>query len=68
MVFACPACGQPMILSGREGAMEQLRRIREFIGEVSKDPKYGPDGSSILTEVARLEITIKKLSEEAARP
>jgi hypothetical protein len=57
-----------MILSGGEGAMEQLKRIREFVGEVSKDPKYGSDGSSILTEVARLEITIKKLSEDAARP
>jgi hypothetical protein len=57
-----------MILSGGEGAMEQLKRIREFVGEVSKDPKYGSDGSSILTEVARLEITIKRLSEEAARP
>jgi hypothetical protein len=57
-----------MILSGGEGAMEQLKRIREFVGEVSKDPKYGSDGSSILTEVAKLEITIKRLSEEAARP
>jgi len=57
-----------MILSREEGAMELLKRIREFIGEVSKDPQYGTDGSLILTEVDRLEITIKKLAEEAASP
>jgi hypothetical protein len=57
-----------MILSREEGAVELLKRIREFIGEVSKDPQYGTDGSLILTEVGRLEITIKKLAEEAARP
>jgi hypothetical protein len=57
-----------MILSREEGAMELLKRIREFIREVSRDPQYGTDGSLILTEVGRLEITIKKLSEEAARP
>jgi hypothetical protein len=67
-VFACPACGETMIMSREEGAIELLKHIREFVGEVSKDPKYGTDGSSILTEVARLEITIKKLAEEAARP
>jgi len=48
--------------------MALLKRIREFIGEVSKDPQYGTDGSLILTEVGRLEVTIKKLAEEAARP
>jgi len=47
--------------------MALLKRIREFIGEVSKDPQYGTDGSLILTEVGRLEVTIKKLAEEAAR-
>jgi hypothetical protein len=57
-----------MILLREEGAMELLKRIREFIGEVSKDPQYGTDGSLILAEVGRLEITIKKLAEEAARP
>ena len=57
-----------MILSREEGAIELLKRIREFIGEVSKDPQYGTDGSLILTEVDRLEITIKKIAEEAARP
>jgi len=57
-----------MILSREEGAMALLKRIREFIGEVSKDPQYGTDGSLILTEVGRLEVTIKKLAEEAARP
>jgi hypothetical protein len=57
-----------MIMSREEGAMGLLKHIREFIGEVSKDPKYGTGGSSILTDVVRLEITIKKLAEEAARP
>ncbi|SRR6266568_1643446 len=66
--FACPACGETMILSREEGAMALVKRIREFIGEVSKDPQYGSDGSLILTEVDRLEITIKKLAEEATRP
>ena len=66
--FACPACGEAMILSREEGAMALLKRIREFIGEVSRNPQYGTDGSLILTEVGRLEITIKKLAEEAARP
>jgi len=57
-----------MTLSREEGAMALLKRIREFIGEVSRDPQYGTDGSLILTEMGRLEITIKKLAEEAARP
>jgi hypothetical protein len=57
-----------MILSREEGAMALLKRIREFIGEVSKDHKYGTDGSLMLTEVGRLEVIIKKLAEEAARP
>jgi len=48
--------------------MELLKRIREFIGEVSRNPQYGTDGSSMLTEVERLEFTIRKLAEEAARP
>ena len=39
--------------------MALLKRVREFIGEVSKDPQYGTDGSLILTEVGRLEIVIK---------
>jgi hypothetical protein len=66
--FACPACGETMILSREEGAVELLKHIREFIGEVSRDPKYGTHGSVMLTEVGRLEITIKRLAEEAARP
>jgi hypothetical protein len=57
-----------MTLSREEGAMELLKRIREFIGEVSRDPQYGADGSTMLTEVERLEFTIRKLAEEAARP
>src|SRR3989442_15301423 len=57
-----------MTLSGREGAMELLKRIREIIGEVSRDPQYGTDGSSMLTEVERLEFTIRNLTEKAARP
>jgi len=66
--FSCPSCSKVMTLSGREGAMELLKRIREFIGEVSRDPQYGTNGSSMLTEVERLEFTIRKLAEEAARP
>jgi hypothetical protein len=66
--FACPACGEVMILSREEGATELLKHIREFIGEVSRDPKYETDGSLMLTEVSRLESTIKRLAEEAARP
>ena len=57
-----------MTLSGEEGALELLKRIREFIGQVSKNPKYENDGSLMMTEVGRLEATIRKLAEEAARP
>jgi len=66
--LSCPACGKAMTLTRGEGAMELLKHIREFIGEVSRDPQYGTDGSSMLTEVERLEFTIRKLAEEAARP
>ncbi len=57
-----------MTLSGREGAMELLKRIRGFIGEVSRDLQYETDGALMLTEVERLEFTIRRLAEEAARP
>jgi hypothetical protein len=57
-----------MILSREEGAMELLKRIREFIGQVSRDPQYGTHGSTMLSQVERLEFTIRKLAEEAARP
>jgi len=57
-----------MTLTRGEGAMELLNHIREFIGEVSRDPQYGTHGSSVLTEVERLEFTIRKLAEEAVRP
>jgi hypothetical protein len=57
-----------MTLSREEGAMELLKRIREFIGEVSRNPQYGTDGSTMLTEVERLKFTIRRLAEEAARP
>jgi hypothetical protein len=57
-----------MTLLREEGAMELLKRIREFIGEISRDPQYGTNGSSMLTQVERLEFTIRKLAEEAARP
>jgi len=66
--FSCPSCDKVMTLSGREGAMELLKRIRGFIGEVSRDPQYCTDGALMLTEVERLEFTIRKLAEEAARP
>jgi hypothetical protein len=48
--------------------MELLKRIRDLIGEVSMDPQRGTDGSLMLNEVGRLEATIRKLAEEAARP
>jgi len=57
-----------MTMTREEGAMELLNHVREFIGEVSKDPQYGTHGSTMLTEVQRLEFTIRKLAEEAARP
>ena len=66
--FSCPSCGEVMTLSREEGAMELLKRIREFIGEVSRDPQYGTEGSTMLTKVQRLEFAIRKLAEEAARP
>ncbi len=66
--FVCPSCGEPMTLTREEGAIELLNHIREFVGEVSKDPHYNANGSLILTEVGRLETTIRKLAEEAARP
>lgn len=45
-----------------------MKRIREFIGEISRDPHYVANGSAMLTEIERLELTIRKLAEEAARP
>ena len=48
--------------------MELLKRIRGFIGEVSRDPHYETNGALMLTEVELLEFTIRKLAEEAARP
>ena len=67
-VFFCPACGEDMILSREEGAMELLNRIREFVGNACEDPKHSTDGSMILSDMNRLETTIKRLAEEAARP
>ena len=67
-VVFCPACGEDMILSREEGAMELMKRIREFVGNVCEDPKHTTDGSMILSDMNRLETTIKRLAEEAARP
>ena len=66
--FACPACGKDMILSREEGAIRLLEKIREFVQQVCAEPKYTTDGTVILTDVSRLETTIKRLAEEAARP
>lgn len=66
--FACPACGKDMILSKEEGAIRLLERIREFVQQVCAEPKHTANGTMILTEVSRLETTIRRLAEEAARP
>jgi hypothetical protein len=66
--FVCPACGEDMILSREEGAMRMLERIRGFVQLVGHDPQYTADATIMLTDVSRLETTIKKLAEEAARP
>jgi hypothetical protein len=66
--FVCPACGEDMILSREEGAMRLLERIRGFVRLVCNDPHYTGDATIILTDMSRLETTIKRLAEEAARP
>lgn len=66
--FVCPACGKDMILSREEGATRLLERIRAFIRQVCSDPQHAEDGRLILTDVSRLETTIRRLAEEAARP
>ena len=66
--FVCPACGKEMILSREEGATRLLERIRAFVRQVCSDPQHAADGTLILTDVSRLETTIKRLAEEAARP
>jgi hypothetical protein len=57
-----------MILLREEGAMRLLERIRGFIRQVGNDPQYTADATIMLTVVSRLETTIKRLAEEAARP
>ena len=57
-----------MVLSRGEGAIRLLERIREFVGRVCADPRHAADGTLVMTDVSRLEITIKRLAEEAARP
>lgn len=66
--FVCPACGKEMILSREEGAIRLLERIREFVRQVSADPQHTTNGTVVLADVNRLETTIKRLAEEAARP
>ena len=66
--FVCPACGKDMILSREEGAVRLLERIREFVRQVCQDPQHAAEGTVVLTDVSRLETTIKRLAEEAARP
>ena len=66
--FVCPACGKDMILSRGEGAIRLLEKIREFVRTVAADPQHAADGTLVMTDVSRLETTIRKLEEEAARP
>lgn len=66
--FVCPACGKDMVLSRGEGAIRLLERIREFVRTVAAEPRHAADGTLVMTDVSRLETTIRRLAEEAARP
>lgn len=57
-----------MILSQGEGAIRLLERIREFVRTISADPRHAADGTVAMDDVGRLETTIRRLAEEAARP
>jgi hypothetical protein len=57
-----------MVLSKVEGARELLKRIREFVGSVSRDPEYTLPSDDALKDLGRLESTVRKLADEAARP
>ncbi len=68
VIIACPYCGDDMVLPKVEGARELLKRIREFVGSVSKDPEYTIPSDDALKDLGRLENTVRKLADEAARP
>jgi hypothetical protein len=68
VTIACPYCGDDMVLSKAEGARELLKRIRHFVGSVSKDPEYNIPNDDALKDLGRLEKTVRKLADEAARP
>jgi hypothetical protein len=68
VAVACPYCGDDMVLSKVEGAKELLKRIREFVGSVSRDPEYTVPSDDALKDLGRLESTVRKLADDAARP
>ncbi len=68
VTVGCPYCSSDMVLAREEGARELLKRIREFVGEVSQHPDYTTHSSDVLKDLGRLETTVKKLADEASRP
>lgn len=57
-----------MALTNAEGATLILHRIRDFLGKVVENPEYRENAPEILADLDQLEITIKRISEEALRP
>ena len=64
----CPFCHSEMSLARAEGANRLLGRIRDFIGNVSKNPDFAIDGSHALVDLEQLEIVVKKMADDASRP
>jgi len=67
-VVECPYCQSKMVLGKTEGAARLLGRIREVLRDVSKDPGHKLIGSRALADLERLEVTVKKIADEASRP
>ena len=57
-----------MVLSKVEGARELLKRIRAFVGTVSRNPEYTVPSDDALKDLGRLESAVRKIADEAARP
>jgi hypothetical protein len=57
-----------MVLSNVEDARESFKRICELVGSVSRDPEYTAPSDDALKDLGRLESTVRKLADEAARP
>jgi len=68
VAVACPYCGGDMVLSKVEGARELLKRIRAFVGTVSRNPEYTVPSDDALKDLGRLESAVRKIADEAARP